>query len=137
MLARCNPNLASLRNLDRLFEDFGGIQFTGGAPRVDVREDDGHLYFDAELPGWSKDDVTITVENDILTIRGERAAKTDVEGQNYHIRERRSGSFTRNFQLPTVVDSAKVAAVLKDGILTVTLDKREEVKPRQIEVKVQ
>ncbi len=137
MLARCNPNFAALRNLDRLFQDFGGVQWSGGAPRVDVREDEGHLYFDAELPGWSKEDIEITVENNILSLRGERAEAQDIEGQSYHVRERRTGTFARNFQLPTVVDSNKVDAILKDGILTLTLDKREEVKPRQIEVKVQ
>ncbi|MEK7748776.1 MAG: Hsp20/alpha crystallin family protein, partial [Bacteroidota bacterium] len=89
-----------------------------------------------ELPGVEKDDVKITLENNILTIRGEKKEAKDIKQENYHRVERSYGSFLRSFKLPTSVKSDKVDAIYKDGILSVTLPKAEEAKPKQIEVKV-
>ncbi len=111
--------------------------------RVDVREDDGHVYIHADLPGLSKDDIEITLEEGVLTIRGERKQEAEHKEGDYHLHERRHGKFERSFTLPTtvdegvsnIIDTAKIDANLTDGVLTVTLDKKEEVKPRRIEVR--
>jgi HSP20 family protein len=102
---------------------------------VDVREDDDHFYFVAELPGLNKDDVEVTLEDGVLTISGEKKDDRKEEKNGYHLRERRHGKFSRSFRLPTEVDPNKVGAQLKDGLLTVTLHKAEAIKPRTIEVK--
>lgn len=104
--------------------------------KVDVHEDGDHVYVEAELPGLTKDEIDITLENGIMTIRGEKKSNTEKRDQNYHMRERLYGKFSRSFQLPTTVDDAKVEATLEDGVLKVLLHKREEVKPKRIEVNV-
>lgn len=126
--------------LDSLHRDFdsliGHVLTQGdsfGYP-VDVREDANHYYVEAEMPGLTKDDIEVTLENGVLTVGGEKKYSRDEEKENYHMRERRFGRFARSFTLPSAVDEGKVNAILKDGILTITLDKREEVKPRKISV---
>lgn len=89
-----------------------------------------------ELPGVSKDDVKITIESNILTIRGEKKQEKDVKQENYQRIERSYGSFQRSFTLPGTVKSDAIDAIFKDGVLTVTLPKAEEAKPKHIEVKV-
>jgi HSP20 family protein len=125
------------RDFDRLVTRALGESWDGGEflpYNVDVREDEGHYYVEAEMPGLGKDDIQITVENGVLTIAGEKKASNDQQKGDFHIRERRYGKFLRQFTLPSAVDEEKVNAVLKDGILTITLDKREEVKPKKISV---
>ena len=124
------------RDFDRLVDRVIGDSWTGQMLpyNVDVREDEGHYYVEAEMPGLSKDDIQITVENGLLTIAGEKKASSDETKGNLHIQERRYGKFSRQFTLPSAVDEEKVNATLKDGILTITLDKREEVKPKRITV---
>ncbi len=104
---------------------------------VDVREDANHFYLDAELPGFKKENVEITLEDQALTISAERkveAAKDgDVKAESL-LQERRYGKYTRSFKLPPTVDSQKVEAHLVDGVLSITLNKREETKPRKIVV---
>ncbi len=102
--------------------------------RVDVREDAEHIYVEAELPGLTKEDIEITLEDGVLTIAGEKKIENEEEREGYEVRERRYGKFSRTFELPSVVDEGKVRANLKDGVLLVTLDKREEVRPKRIEV---
>ncbi len=106
------------------------------APACDVFENDNEIVVKAELPEVKKEDVTVAIDNNVLTIRGERKFEQDVKKENYHRVERRYGEFTRSFTLPGFVDAAKVNAEFKDGILRVTMPKREEAKPKQIEVKV-
>jgi HSP20 family protein len=103
---------------------------------VDIREDDRHLYVEAELPGFRKDEVGVTLENGILTISGEHEPEQEKQqqGQN-HLSERRYNRVQRSFTLPTPVDENNVDAKLEEGVLKITLNKREEVKPRKIEVK--
>ena len=119
------------------FRDFG---FTTGAtwvPPVDVFQTGEHeLVLKAELPDMSREDIDVTVENFVLTIKGERKLATDVKEEQYHHIERRYGAFSRSFSLPRTVDSSKVAADYKNGVLTVRLPLREEAKPRQIKVDV-
>ena len=99
---------------------------------VDINEDDNHIVVTAELPGFAKEDVDITLENSVLTVRGEK--KVEHEDSEHHLRERHYGKFARSFELPTTVDEDKVVASLKDGILTITLDKVEAAKPKKITV---
>lgn len=122
------------RLVDRLFNEPWAANGEILPYKVDVREDAGHYYVEAELPGLSKDDIQITVENGLLTVAGEKRTSYNQDKENLHIQERRYGKFSRQFTLPTAVDEEKVNATLKDGILTITLDKREEVKPKKITV---
>src|SRR5215212_6125451 len=100
---------------------------------VDVREDADHIYVEAELPGFKKDDVDITLENQTLTISAERKETQEKKG-DYLLNERRYQRFLRSFTLPPTVDEKKVDAKLIDGVLNITLNKREETKPRKIQV---
>jgi HSP20 family protein len=103
---------------------------------VDVREDDDHFYVDAELPGFNKDEIDVTLENGILTIRAERKEEdASKKGQPLHL-ERRWTRFERTFTLPTAVKEDSVHAALTSGVLTITLDKRDEVKARKVQISV-
>jgi len=106
------------------------------APAVDIYEQEGYIVLKAELPGIDPKDVDIRLENNVLTLRGERKVDTDVQRDNYHRVERAYGSFTRSFTLPSVVDQEHIKADYKDGVLKVTLPKREEAKPKQINISV-
>jgi HSP20 family protein len=106
------------------------------APAVDIYEQDGNIVLKAELPGVDPKDVDIRVENNVLTLRGERKLENDVKKENYHRVERTYGSFSRSFTLPNVVDTEKIKAEYKDGVLRVVLPKREEAKPKQISINV-
>jgi HSP20 family protein len=106
------------------------------APPCDIYETDREIVVKAELPGLKKEDVLVSVENNVLTIRGERKFAEEVKRENFHRVERSYGEFLRSFTLPAYVDANKTLAEFKDGLLTVTLPKREEAKPKQIEVKV-
>ena len=124
--------------INRLFNpaNGSGMNETRWAPyAVDVREDADHFYVEAELPGFRKDDVEVTLENQTLTISAERK-ETDGEEKkgDYLLNERRYTRFLRTFTLPPTVDERHVDAKLNDGILVLTLKKREETKPRKITV---
>jgi HSP20 family protein len=106
------------------------------APAVDIYEQDGNIVMKAELPGVDPKAVDIRLENNTLTLRGERKVDSDVKEDNYHRVERSYGSFSRSFTLPTVVDQGHIKAEFKDGVLKLTLPKREEAKPRQIQINV-
>ena len=104
---------------------------------VDVREDQDHIYVEAELPGFRKEDVDITLENQTLTITADRKIESkpgDQRKGDYLLRERRHTRFQRSFTLPPTVDEQTVNAKLADGVLVITLNKREETKPRKITV---
>jgi HSP20 family protein len=102
---------------------------------VDIREDADHLYVEADIPGFKKDEIDITLENQTLTISAEHREMKDNEKKgDWLLNERRYARFLRSFSLPPTVDDQKVDAKLQDGVLTVTLNKREETKPRKIQV---
>ena len=129
------------REFDSMLNRFlGGRETNGGAYlapyAVDVREDADHIYVEAELPGFKKDEVDITMENQTLTIAAERHEQRggDEKKGEHLLRERRYTRFLRSFTLPPTVDEQTVNAKLNDGVLTVTLNKREETKPRKINV---
>jgi HSP20 family protein len=137
-----DPYDAIQREFDSVLGRFlGGQPATDGGQRlapycVDVREDADHFYVEAELPGFKKDDVEITLENQQLTISAERKEDQRQDGEKGDLlhHERRYTRFLRSFTLPPTVDEQTVNAKLADGILTITLNKREETKPRKITV---
>jgi len=106
------------------------------APVVDIHEQDGNIVLKAELAGIDPKDVDIRVENNTLTLRGERRIDGDAKREDYHRVERSYGAFARSFSLPTVVDTEKIRAEYKDGVLKLTLPKKEEAKPKQISINV-
>jgi len=106
-------------------------------PPVDIYQTgDQELVLKAELPDMAREDIDITVENFVLTIKGEKKFAGDVKGEQFHHTERRYGAFSRSFSLPQTVDAGKVSAEYKNGVLSVRLPLREEAKPRQIKVDV-
>jgi len=119
--------------ISRIFGGGDGGQIRWSPFGVDVREDADHIYVEAELPGFKKDDVDITLENQTLTISAERKETSEKKG-DYLLNERRYQRFLRSFTLPPTVDEKKVDAKLNDGVLSITLNKREETKPRKIQV---
>jgi HSP20 family protein len=143
-LTKWNPLFADLTatrdRLNRLFGhddlwDTEGVT-TGGewTPAVDVIENEHALTIKAELPGIDAKDVAVTVDNNILTLKGERHAEKEVKKENYHRVERAYGRFARSFALPAFADAEKVKADFKNGLLTVTIPKKENAKTRAIEV---
>ena len=106
------------------------------APAVDIYEKDGNIVLKAELPGLDPKDVDVRVENNVLTLRGERKFDNEVKRDSYHRVERAYGTFTRSFTLPNVVDTGNIKADFKDGLLHVVLPKKEEAKQRQIQINV-
>jgi HSP20 family protein len=106
----------------------------GWTPAVDVTEKNGNLVVTAELPGMSKDDVEIELNDNVLVLRGEKKEEMEREEEEMHVWERSYGSFQRAFTLPCRVDEAGITAEVKNGILTVTLPKAEEAKGKRIEI---
>jgi HSP20 family protein len=106
-------------------------------PPVDIFETaDREIVLKAELPGLRREDIDLTVENNTLTIRGERRRDPEISEDRYHRFERQYGAFSRSFTLPPTVDASRVRAEYRDGVLTVTLPVRDEARPRQIQVEV-
>jgi HSP20 family protein len=145
-LIRWNPATDLFRDrfdrlFDRAFTDFlapvsDEAQSTRRwMPAVDIKETADALTFSAELPGLTKEDVHITLENNVLTIAGERKFEKDVKEENYHRLERSYGTFARSFTVPGNVSPDRVDATFANGVLHVVLPKAEEAKPRKIEIK--
>jgi len=134
-----NDLFQSRREIDRVFDRFvgGAGSMTGPwVPVVDVRETKDAIEVVAELPGMRPDDVEVNIENNILSISGEKKQEV-TEGSpeaEYHLIERRCGRFERSFTLPRTVDAGKIAAKFTDGLLTVTLPKADAAKPRRVEI---
>ena len=122
--------------LQRMFDNlFGENLQRGWMPPVDIYETDAHEFVvKAELPDVKREDINLTFENNVLTIRGERKLDEEVKRDNYHRVERQYGSFSRSFTVPPTVDSSRIAASFKDGVLTIRMAQREEARPKQIEV---
>lgn len=106
------------------------------SPLVDIMEDEKQFLIRAELPDMKKEQVKLTVENDVLTISGERKYEKETTGHKHHRIERAYGSFMRSFSLPENTDGSKMSADYKDGMLTVRLPKSEKAKSKAVEVKV-
>ena len=109
----------------------------GWVPAVDIYETVAHdLVIKAELPDMTREDIEVTVENNTLTLRGERTWPTEIKEEQFRRVERQYGAFTRSFTLPDTVDASKVSAEYRNGVLTVKLPFREEARPRTINVEV-
>ncbi len=141
-LIRWEPmrEMVTLREaMDRLFDDAFTRPFglTDGwrGPAIDMYQTDDEVVVKVALPGIKADEVQINVTGDLLTIKGERKEKSETKDKNYHIREQHWGAFERSVMLPIAVVSDKAKAEFEDGMLTVTLPKAEEVKPKTITVK--
>lgn len=120
-------------NLTRAFDD-EGIGRGAWAPSVDIYENKDQIVLEAELPGMNQDDFDLSIENNVITLRGERKFEKTEESDNYHRVERSYGSFTRSFTLPQTVSPEGATAEYSNGVLRVTLPKREETKARRIQV---
>jgi HSP20 family protein len=135
--------VTSQRDFDRLFREAFNPLFGKGeastrtwAPAVDIFEDENSIVLKAELPGLDPKDVEVRVEDNTLYLKGERKFEREVKEENYHRIERSYGSFARSFSLPNSIESEKVDANYKDGVLTLTLPKREEAKPKAVKINV-
>ncbi len=136
--------LGITERMSRLFDEAarrGGVEDEAGlgamwAPAVDVRESQERLVLTIELPGVDPKAVEVSVENGRLTVRGERAFEKAAEGETYHRVERVYGSFERSFQLPGHFDADKIEATSRHGVLTLSIPRREETKPRSIRIAV-
>ena len=131
------------RDFDRLLKEAFTPFFGEGepstrtwAPPVDIYENENDIVLKAELPGVDPKDVEVKVEDNTLYLKGERKFEKEVKNENYHRVERSYGSFARSFSLPNSINSEKVKAEYKDGLLTLTLPKREEAKPKTIRIDV-
>lgn len=124
------------RELERTFAPRFSSKYGNGdfAPAVDVAEDKDALVITAELPGFKREEIEISVDGEILTLRGERKFEKE-EGRRYHRVERSYGTFVRAFQLPSNVDADNASAKLVDGVLTLHLPKKDLVRGRKIEVR--
>jgi len=146
MLTRYDPfkDMIALQDrMNRLFDEFFRRSEIGPEsasaewkPLADVYEDGNEIVLSIEIPGVNKDNIKVTVENNILTVSGERKQEREEKKENYHRIERAYGSFSRSFSLPNTVDSNNIKASYKNGVLELVLPKKEEAKPKAINVKV-
>ena len=125
--------------LNRLFEPGSGeaARRVAWSPAVNVEETEDELKLTAELPGMNIDDIEIEVENNILSLRGEKREEEEKEGRRYHVWERCYGSFERSFTLPRTVKADDISAQFRDGILHVQMPKAPEAKTRKISIKAE
>jgi HSP20 family protein len=137
-------DVAVLQNrLNSIFNDFArpeGAQETLAAgnfvPAVDVYEDEHKVVLKLEVPGIRQEDLDVRVENQTLTVRGERRFESEEKEENFHRIERRFGTFTRSFTLPVTVDTGSVAAKYENGVLAIQLAKKEAAKPKQVKIEI-
>ena len=142
-LVRWNPvrELASMEidRLNHMFDNLWGAEREAGrfVPPVDIYETDQRdVVIRVELPGMKREDIAITVEQNVLTISGERKYEPDVQRERFHRLERCLGTFSRSFTLPDTVDMGKIRAEYKNGLLTVTIPQKPGVRPKEIPVTV-
>ena len=127
--------------MNRLFDDAGRgwrnnepTATTTWSPSVDVFETEGEIVVKAELPGMERNDIHLNLDNNVLTLRGERRFEKETKEDNYHRIERSYGAFSRAFTIPATVDEEKIRADYKDGVLKINLPKKEQAKPKQIRI---
>jgi HSP20 family protein len=127
--------------MNRLFDNAGrtwqpdeASATTTWSPAVDIFETEGEIVVKAELPGMDRKDITLHLENNVLTLKGERRFEKDTKDENYHRIERSYGVFSRSFSIPATVDEEKIRADYKDGVLKIALPKKEQAKPKQIRI---
>ncbi len=127
--------------MNRLFEDAGRgwrgdepVSTTSWSPAIDIFETEGEIVVKAELPGMDRKDISLNLENNVLTLKGERKFEKETKEENYHRIERSYGGFGRTFSIPSMVDEEKIRADYKDGVLKIILPKKEQAKPKQIRI---
>src|SRR5262245_16024497 len=127
--------------MNRLFEDAGRTwrpdepaATTSWSPAVDIYGAEDEIMVQPELPGVDRKDITLHLENNVLTLKGERRFEKETKQENYHRIERAYGGFSRAFSIPAIVDEEKIRADYKDGILKIALPKKDQVKPKQIKI---
>ena len=128
----------SLSNrLERIFNDFSGDFSNQFHPRIDISEDEKNIYVDVEVPGIKKEDMQLSLQDNILTISGEKKSETKEKNKNFYRSERSYGSFQRSFTLPADVNRDKTEAKFEDGILKITVEKSQpkQVSERTIQIK--
>ncbi len=130
------------REMNRLFDNFISSEdreeYRGvWRPNVDIKETSDTVVILAELPGMQKEDIKLTIRDNLLQISGDKKQVSEQKGETWHRVERSSGSFCRSFTLPSLVDSGKINATFKDGILQITLPKAEQAKPKEIAIKTE
>jgi HSP20 family protein len=126
--------------MQKLFGDFPAINFDMNLtyhPKIDISEDEKNIFVDAEVPGIAKENLKIVLEDNVLTISGEKKQEEEKKDKNFHRTERAYGSFSRSFTLPVEVDSNKVSAAFENGILKIALEKAapKTAKEKNIEIK--
>ncbi len=137
-LIKWTPFLEPFEEMEKMFSDFlpslrsGQVGFV---PAIDMYEDKDNVVVEAQLAGIDPEKVDISIENDVLCIKGESEKKTEVEDKNYYRKEIRRGSFYRSVPLPTHVIGEKASAVAEDGVLKITIPKAPEAKPKTIKIK--
>ncbi len=143
IISRWDPfrELATLQNrVNSIFQDYTRgqeeLNTSSFVPAVDVYEDEHKVTLKLEVPGVNQDDVDIRVENNVLTIGGERRFEKEEKEENFHRIERRYGSFSRSFTLPNTIDTENIKANYDQGVLKIELGKRAEAKPKQIKVNI-
>ena len=146
-LVRWEPfkNVSALQDrINRMFEDFfprssdigDDLSTCDWQPAVDIYETEKSMVIKAELPGIRKENVSVEIKNNVITLKGERVADQEIDEENYYRRERCYGTFQRSFTLKDTVHPEKIKATFKEGVLEVEIPKLEEEKPKQITVSV-
>jgi len=127
--------------MNRLFDDAGRpwrtdepAATTSWSPSVDIFETEGEIVVKAELPGMDRKDIQLNLENNVLSLRGERKFQKETKDDNYHRIERSYGVFSRAFSIPATVDEERIRADYKDGVLKIVLPKKDQAKPKQIKI---
>src|SRR5204863_8080157 len=127
--------------MNRLFDDAGRgwradepAATTTWSPAVDIFETEAEIIVKAELPGMEQKDITLHLENNVLSLRGERKFEKEAKDENYHRIERSYGAFSRSFSIPATVDDENIRAEYKDGVLNIVLPKKEQARPKQINI---
>lgn len=142
-LVKWNPRRSLITDFDRLIGDFFNDDWkissqrnSTWTPAIDIEEKDEEFVLTADTPGMTKKDVKLNIRDGVLSIKGERKVEKEDESGTYHYRERHLGTFCLTFRLPETVNEEKINATFQNGILTVSLPKFEEVKPKEREIKI-
>ncbi len=136
VLNRLNKDISGyFSGMPSAVEDGSSVATSSWTPAVDIKEEESRFVITADVPGVDPKDIEVTMENGVLTIRGERTVESETKDKDYRRIERRHGTFYRRFALPDYADAEEISANSKNGVLTLTIPKSDSVKPRKITVK--
>lgn len=133
-LIKWSPFLEPFEEMDKMLSEFVPSRSSGFVPAVDMYEEKDNVIVETQLAGIDPDKVSISIENDVLCVKGESEKKSEVEDKNYYRKEIRRGSFYRSIPLPTHVDGDKASAIAEDGVLKISIPKAAETKPKTIKI---